>query len=105
MDDRTSVRGIFWGDVTQVLQHECDKEQDSRLTKNKIHKNEAQDDEGRSNRFHQHHHISGVVVVGMHISPVLDYIVTWSRNPCFDVNRTVDASGLLPLHYRDTVGR
>ena len=33
-------------------------------------------------------------------SPVLDQIVSWSRNPCFDVNRTVGASsGLLPLHY------
>ena len=32
--------------------------------------------------------------------PVLDRIVSWSRNPCFDVNRAVDASsGLLPLHY------
>ena len=32
--------------------------------------------------------------------PILDQIVSWSRNPCFDVNRTVDASsGLLPLHY------
>ena len=32
--------------------------------------------------------------------PIFDQIVSWSRKPCFDVNRTVDASsGLLPLHY------